>query len=266
MSDNAVTTPNAEQPLTSTPRANLSVEQAITQLRERREESRAPAPKPEAKPERASQRAATETTADDGTKWTDQEAVYIARLQVDEAQWKTDYQRFMFDSRLDLNALERTNKGEAAAKRVELANAEIALKERAQRILKAREALGAIELDRHARKVMQFLATQKEIVDERLPNLDKAQLRTYLLEQGFGETEVSQVFDARVVVMAEKARRYDALAAKDKKPQLTVPRLRPNAQQRVSEVTASQTNLKRTGSIDDAVALLQAKRRARASR
>jgi hypothetical protein len=267
VSDNAVVTQStSEQPLASVPRTSLSVEDAYTQLQERRESRTERPAKPEAVRPRALDR--SPSVSDDRARWTDEEAGYIARLQIDEERWKADHQRYLQDSRIDFNALEQTNRGEAVAKRIQLADAERNLKERAERILKAREALGTIALERHAQKVLQFLTTQKEALSERLPNLDNAALRTYLMAEGFSESEVSQVYDARVVVLAEKARRYDSMLARGEAKRPTLPRVptkRPAATAE-SKLDELEKRLKRSGSLTDAYAVLNARRQQGATR
>jgi hypothetical protein len=79
--------------------------------------------------------------------------------------------------------------------------------------------------------------------------------------------EISHAYDARALVLSEKARRYDELMAGNKKDLPPIPPIRkPKPAPPVSKLEEAKSRAKRTGSIDDAIDVLYAQRRERAKR
>jgi len=132
--------------------------------------------------------------------------------------------------------------------------------------------LQGIEDQENQRKFQQHVANQSEMMQAAIPELTgekaseyKANISTYMIGVGYSKEELSQLFDHRAVIMADKARKYDALMAKEttvkKKLKKTPTVLRPGspkgkkvtAQRRKQETRA---RLRKSGSIDDAVASL----------
>lgn len=85
-----------------------------------------------------------------------------------------------------------------------------------------------------------------EYKDETFRKKDMADLKDYLVSQGFSEVEVKTVFDARQVAIARKAKLYDAMqkAAEPKMKQLKEkPKfIKPNAQNRVEDKATKESD------------------------
>jgi hypothetical protein len=113
----------------------------------------------------------------------------------------------------------------------------------------------------------------RETLSEKIPawkdtarwEQDRVKLRQYAQEKlGYGEEEVSQVYDPRAVVALYKAMRYDEIVAKRPAPNTqTGPRpMRAGAPQsvptrRASEITRQKQRLAQTGSVKDAAKLFE---------
>ena len=91
------------------------------------------------------------------------------------------------------------------------------------------------------------------------------EVRSYLQKMGVDEQAIAQITDARGVVLAYKAAQYDKLVAaknqRDKQLKTVPPVTRPGASQGAEQISADKVQkardrLKRSGSIDDAAALL----------
>ena len=96
-------------------------------------------------------------------------------------------------------------------------------------------------------------------------------LRHYALGAGFADNEIDNVADHRLLVLLDKARRYDELqtrgkdllAGKEPRVKVLEPGTRkagPSSKLK-SEIRALRSRAQRSGSYEDAVALLQAERR-----
>ena len=108
-----------------------------------------------------------------------------------------------------------------------------------------------------------LLAKLPEWKDEAKAKADKSALRDYLLEQGFAAAEVSNVADARAVVMARKAMLYDKMIEKAKaatKKVATLPAKveRPGVgeSQRLDKRSSAFQRLARSGSVEDAASVI----------
>lgn len=121
----------------------------------------------------------------------------------------------------------------------------------------------------------EYLQREREALVEKLPewkNEDKAKaeksrLANYLVEQGFDKDEVGGLADHRLVYLARKAMLFDegqSKADSAKKKVRKIPKVMKPGAPKSPEKVASQrekelrNRLKKTGSIDDAFALLQA--------
>jgi len=119
----------------------------------------------------------------------------------------------------------------------------------------------------------QFKAQQLELLAQRLPVIadpDRGpkfarELGDWLQQQGFSAEEISQVFDHRAILIAEKAMRADRAAATRRAVQpdrAAPPRVQPPGAKSRSDRTAAQrrdanmAQLKKTGSDKDALAVL----------
>lgn len=114
-----------------------------------------------------------------------------------------------------------------------------------------------------------YLKEQKELVQTLIPEWDQVagKIKSYLVGEGFSDTELSSIANAKIAVLADKARKYDELKAKregisQQKLSKKVPKMvksgSPTSSGSKKSKAAQQATarLQKTGSIDDAVAVL----------
>jgi len=137
-----------------------------------------------------------------------------------------------------------------------------------------RQRLAQVTAQQQQAKMQEYLAQQKAKVIEAIPELTgkngkeyRSDILTYLENSGYSKAELQQMADSRAVILADKARKYDALMGKDgpaSKKVTTTPRVvRPKAQTtskgKASEAKrAAISRAQKSGSIDDAVSALLA--------
>ena len=229
-------------------------------------------------------------------RWSPEDAETVQLLQSEAQRFQHDLQRFVEAQRsVDINEVEKRDKSEAEALRTQLRDAERELRERHEVITQASREI-ADQLHGSARKQAEaFIDQQRAYLAETLPDLDKSALRDYLADKGFTEQEIEHAHDARLVELAEKARRYDAMSydeqpkgktptrkrkASKPDPELEGARERARAghldrrdattlvksarKSKPKKATVSELSarLRKSGRLDDAYALLQAKREA----
>lgn len=219
----------------------------------------------------------------DDAVWSNGDLQTITALQREASQFQTDLQKFAQAKQIDLNALEKQDRGRAAALRAHLREAEKELRERYDVIARAAGSLNQRIAEKH-------LETEWHQLIEQVPDLDNAKLTPYL-QTMFTDSEIAAAADHRLLVLAEKARRYDEAQAKpapkgviltkvkrepqtDPEYQAAISQVREGAglrenasilmrkqpQARPRSVSDLSRSLRKTGSIDDAYALLQAKK------
>ena len=136
------------------------------------------------------------------------------------------------------------------------------LQQKAGLIQQHKQALTAQNVQQQRAKLLEMMPTWG---DPAKYEQGAQEVRNHLLKMGVDEQSIAQITDARGVVLAWKAAQYDKLvqAKSEKSKQLrTVPPVtRPNASQSSAEVNADKAQrardrLKKSGSIDDAAALL----------
>lgn len=113
-----------------------------------------------------------------------------------------------------------------------------------------------------------YLLEQKELIKTLIPEWDSVQgkIQSYLADEGFSTQEVGSIANAKIAVLADKARRFDELTAKrenvsKKKLSKKVPKMVKSGSPSSGSGKAKATHkaaarLKQSGSIDDAVAVL----------
>lgn len=114
-------------------------------------------------------------------------------------------------------------------------------------------------------RLQETLAQEREALNRELPNLNTEALTQYLTQTGFLPEEVGQVYDHRLVKLAEKARLYDEQASKaeatTKKVKKAPKAPRPSKGQSPAKVKRSELakvrgRLKKSGHIRDAAQYL----------
>ncbi len=183
---------------------------------------------------------------------------------------------------IDWNALHEDDPAEWSAKKV-------AFQERTQQI----EALKQHLMQQYQQSVGQrqhemmeqqqeYVREQIELLNETMPKVSpdwgsaerapaaKARLTDYLLKQGFTQEDINTAYDHRLLVIAEKARLHDEAKGKvdvTKKRLRRVPKItkpgtpKDTSQTNQEQVNAIRSRLGKSGDLNDAVALLRAKRK-----
>lgn len=113
-----------------------------------------------------------------------------------------------------------------------------------------------------------YLKDQKELVQTLIPEWNKIQgkIKSYLVGEGFDDNEIGSIANAKIAVLADKARKFDELQTRretvsKQKLSKKVPKMvKAGSPNSGSGKAKTQLNaaarLKQSGSIDDAVALL----------
>jgi hypothetical protein len=203
--------------------------------------------------------------------WSNEDLGTITAFQRESERFQEDLQAFtQVQTQIDLNAIEKQDKAQAAAVRTQIKAAEKELRERHDALNQVGQELAQKVQKRQIARLEQVFAREKAKLDEAMPDLNRKALRTYLEGVGFTDTDIAQAADHRLVVLAEKARCYDELMAGKGKTMKTIPTRKrkvetSNTAIRKGEPTVKELHakLRRTGRIDDALALLTAERRRR---
>lgn len=128
----------------------------------------------------------------------------------------------------------------------------------------------------------QFMQEQFQLLQQEMPKVSpdwgsektlpaaKARLSDYLLKAGFSQEDINSAADHRLLVIAEKARLHDEARGKldvSKKRLRKVPKVikpgtpKPQSQVNTEQINAARSRLAASGSMQDAVAVLRAKRK-----
>ena len=138
-----------------------------------------------------------------------------------------------------------------------------------------RQRLAQIEAQQNQARMAEYVDTQKNTLLTSIPELagDKgaayrADILTYMEGVGFSKDELGQIYDARAVVLADKARKYDALMSKGKAtakkvraaPKVVKPGVQTSKKAKVSNARKQVlSRARKSGSVDDAVAAIMAR-------
>lgn len=181
----------------------------------------------------------------------------------------------------DWNRLRQDDPGEYSAKRADLDRRKAALEQAKQETIGAyqqlvenREAETRAYLEGDPEKEAEALqGAIPEWADPKTAQAEQTQLAKYLSEQGFDDQDVARprpiLFDHRLLVMARKAMLFDQgqkKVAAAKKKLAKVPKAmkpgapKPQDQRTREKVDSARKRLRQTGSVDDALAVLRAKR------
>ena len=178
---------------------------------------------------------------------------------------------------IDLEGLRDTDPGEYAARIADI-------EKRKQNLNQMKED-ARLELDKSvesgkeelAKKVKAYIQGESQALlkanptwqDPQVFETELGKIRQYIVKQGFSDQEAANTLDHRILLTAEKAMRWDELQAQEpaaKKKLKTVPKvLRPGAPKSTEQVSRekvrqAQDKLRKSGSFDDGMALLRAKR------
>ena len=146
--------------------------------------------------------------------------------------------------------------------------------QKAEREVKQAEAqrLHGVERQEQQVQFQEYVRNQAALMTEQIPELAgenastyRSDLSTYMEGVGYSKQELAQLFDHRAVVAFDKARKYDALMSQQSatakkvkgKPTVLKPGARPTKRMATTKAKQMmQTRLRKSGSVDDAVALL----------
>lgn len=150
------------------------------------------------------------------------------------------------------------------------------LKDQGQRTFQERQAIAQQEAQRQAQQSAETLKREADLLVKAIPvfadpkkgDAAKAELRSYLLKQGYSDEQIQGLSDHRSVKIAWKAAQYDKLQAA--KPQIdkrvvALPRVqKPGAaldgdHASRQKLTSLQGKLRQTGRVEDAAALILAR-------
>ncbi|MEX2122377.1 MAG: hypothetical protein WD795_00660 [Woeseia sp.] len=220
--------------------------------------------------------------------WSAGDVELMSRMGYEAAQFQEDLNQWVAVKNSDINALAKGDKGKAQAIRVQLEVTETELRNRYTAIAQAAQALQTKAQAREETKAVKYLQGEMRKLTKERPDFDVAATRRFLQAEGFTNAEISCVTDARLAAIVDDARRYRMQA---KKPKGKIPMTKKSNKQRKADpeyrapidggtlrenastilrqpkreaqpqnVADLSRRLKQSGSIDDAYALLQAKK------
>lgn len=145
-------------------------------------------------------------------------------------------------------------------------------KQRLQAAAAEQQRVTALMQEQQAQQLKQIVQSGREKLVEAIPawkdqnrwEQDRVKLRAYAQKLGYGEDEVSQVYDPRAVIALHKAMRYDEIMAKRPAPnpqngprpmRAGTPQTAPA--RRTSEITRQKQRLAATGNVKDAAKLFE---------
>ena len=132
-----------------------------------------------------------------------------------------------------------------------------------QAVAQEQQRLAQLEQQEQAQQMQRYLAEQSELVttlipdwvDETTAKAEKAKIRETAKTYGYGEDELSQIYDARAVAVLRDAMRWREAQAKRQeiKPKAS-PVVNARPKPASSSVTSAKQRLAKTGSVNDAAA------------
>lgn len=165
---------------------------------------------PKAEPQ---ERREPESSDDDEAIFSKDDLELVTAVEPEYAQFQKDLAAFAQLKAIGPEKLADGDKAKAEAIRQQLSDAEAELRKRYETLQAAANQLAGKVQQRQLKKLERKLEAERQKLAERVPDLDKKALRTYLETRGFTKQEISMAADARLIEIAEKARRWDALQA-----------------------------------------------------
>ena len=204
------------------------------------------------------ERTAHETDSGAQPQWSPEDVQAINQFQAAARQFEADRQRAIAEfGHVDLAALEKSDKARAVQVGADIRERAGSLAQRYQMLEQAGQQ---IELAGAVKQLVAVRDTEQRKLEAAEPRLADAGLRKQLGqwlvdEMGFTQNEVNGVFDSRLVRLAFRAMEGQP----QKKSAGTIPTIqRPRKQ--TDEVSRAFSRLRRTGTVDDALAVLSARR------
>ena len=185
-------------------------------------------------------------------------------------------EQLMYDfNKVDWDSLRQQNPTEWAAKRQELGERQQTLQNMRTHAQQNYEQMLGQQKAQNEAEIQRIVEREHERLLEAVPSwqkaetatTEKAELRAYLLSEGYTEDEIDMARDHRVIKLALNSMRYarqktQAAVAKKKVPQNVRVPLKPGARQSNASrsndrVKESRAQLRKTGKVSDAVALYE---------
>lgn len=177
----------------------------------------------------------------------------------------------------NLDELKKLDPAEWSAKKLEIQEKRAALNELKQSALREYQAAITQNQEEARQALQETLQEEGRLLMEKIPEWSdeetatsqKSEVAKYLVDLGFSEQEIAQAYDHRMIVLARKAMLHDkglkSIEPAKKKLKKVVKTIPPGSKKSASETNAQRQNalrsrLKKTGSLDDAAALLGIKR------
>lgn len=178
---------------------------------------------------------------------------------------------------INWSQLEEDDPGKAALEKSRLQERRAALQAKKQKALEAYKKTHEAQQQQQQQNLQQFVQTERTKLLEKVPEWrdpEKAQaeqnkLTEYLIGQGYTQEEIAKAYDHRLVVGLRKAMLWDEMQSKSqvaKKKVVKVPKVlkpgapKPKEQLNRERIDKQRAKLRQTGSLDDAYALIKARR------
>lgn len=251
--------------------------EALTAMQRAEEAQAEPEPVPQPKPEPEPEPPIVPADA----RWSDAEVAEHTQINAAFSAWQQQAAQFgqarqQAEQRLRQGELDM---GQAEALKHQLRDTERSLREQYEGLQERAQKLNGSATKRSQTAQQQRLDAERAKLQRAMPNIDVATTRKYLQGQGFSDADINGLTDHRAVAIVEKARLYDALVKEQKAGGRggRVPKLRQGAgrggepdagpmvrdfQGKQMPLSQLQAQVKRHGRLEDAAALLTAKRRA----
>ena len=170
---------------------------------------------------------------------------------------------------VDWNGLRTEDPAEYAVRRNDLRDAQTRFKELKQQAQESAQQRYAEAAQLAESRMGEYLEAQKQLIAEKIPTWSETtqkDITTFLKGEGFDDSEIGQIMDARMVKVAHDAMLYrKGATAVTKKISKTIPKvIKPSSQPQKGAINLkaekeARNRLKTSGSMADAAALLRMK-------
>jgi len=254
-----------EQPAERQP--TLTIEQATEQLAQRRDDAAAAAERRSEPPAETTPQPVSGPAPAEDVGWTNEEIAF--RDQLNKALDALQRDAIQFGQARQQAEQQGGSEEQKQALRVQIGEAEKELANRYSEIIKGFEQLTQHRQQRAGELAQRQLEAERRRLEEAVPDFDPNRVVSYLEGYGFTRAELAEMTDARMAIIADKARRFDEMQGEKPKRQPKKTTKRKAEPQNVSQLHTrkprnakeAEARLKKSGRIEDAVALLKHRRR-----
>jgi len=173
-------------------------------------------------------------------------------------------------SEAELKILRESDPAEYAARKEEIRDKEIKLSNIASEATRNYEEAHRRYNEEQEKHKQTFLVEQYHVLEKSIPNFKTSlePIKSHAMELGFSEKELNHVYDSRIVQALYESMQYrKGLSGAKTKLSKTLPKVlkpgarRDNSQISLDKIATQRAVLKKSGSIDDALALLKSMRK-----